>query len=87
MEWMASLRKSIDYMEEHLLADIGAKEVADAVHISPFYFQKGFIVYQYPYCQHKRSGHYSRTEHRICIHAVSCKAAYKYARHAPHNAG
>ena len=41
MEWMASLRKSIDYMEEHLLADIGAKEVADAVHISPFYFQKG----------------------------------------------
>ncbi len=44
MEWMASLRKSIDYMEEHLLADIGAKEVADAVHISPFYFQKGFKI-------------------------------------------
>ena len=44
MEWMASLRKSIDYMEEHLLADIGAKEVADAVHISPFYFQKGLKI-------------------------------------------
>lgn len=44
MEWLASLRKSIDYMEEHLLADIGAMEVADAVHISPFYFQKGFKI-------------------------------------------
>lgn len=44
MEWLTSLKKSIDYMEEHLLADIGAKEVADAVHISPFYFQKGFKI-------------------------------------------
>lgn len=44
MEWLASLKKAIDYMEEHLLADIGAKEVADAVHISPFYFQKGFKI-------------------------------------------
>ncbi|MCI8800656.1 AraC family transcriptional regulator [Acetatifactor muris] len=44
MEWLASLRKSIDYMEEHLLTDIGAMEVADAVHISPFYFQKGFKI-------------------------------------------
>lgn len=44
MEWLASLRKSIDYMEEHLLTDIGAREVADAVHISPFYFQKGFKI-------------------------------------------
>lgn len=44
MEWLASLKKSIDYMEEHLLTDIGAREVADAVHISPFYFQKGFKI-------------------------------------------
>ena len=44
MEWLTSLRKAIEYMEEHLLADIGAREVADAVHISPFYFQKGFKI-------------------------------------------
>lgn len=42
MEWLSSLRAAIDYMEEHLLTDIGADEVADAVHISSFYFQKGF---------------------------------------------
>ncbi len=42
MEWLSSLRAAIDYMEEHLLTDIGADEVANAVHISSFYFQKGF---------------------------------------------
>lgn len=42
MDWLGSFRKAIDYMEEHLLQDIGAMEVADAVHISPFYFQKCF---------------------------------------------
>ena len=42
MDWLGSFRKAIDYMEERLLQDIGAKEVADAVHISPFYFQKCF---------------------------------------------
>ena len=42
MDWLASLKKAIDYMEEHLLTGMGAAEVADAGHISPFYFQKGF---------------------------------------------
>lgn len=42
MEWMESIRKSIDYMEQHLLTLEGAEEIADAVHMSPFYLQKGF---------------------------------------------
>ena len=44
MEWVASLKKAIDYMEEHLLTNISVEDVADAVHISPFYFQKGFKI-------------------------------------------
>lgn len=44
MEWTASFKKAIDYMEEHLLEDIGAEETAKAVHISSFYFQKGFKI-------------------------------------------
>lgn len=44
MDWFTSFRKAIDYMEEHLLADIGAEEVADAVHISAFYFQRSFKI-------------------------------------------
>ena len=44
MVWLASLKISIDYVEEHLFVDIDANEVADAVHISPYYFQKGFKI-------------------------------------------
>lgn len=44
MEWTTSLKCAIDYMETHLLEDISAGDVADAVHVSPFYFQKGFRI-------------------------------------------
>ena len=42
MEWTESLRRAIGYMEEHLLEDIHPEDVAQHVHISPFYFQRGF---------------------------------------------
>ena len=44
MDWLTSFKKAIDYMETHMLSDIGAKDVADAVHISPSYFQKSFKI-------------------------------------------
>jgi len=44
MEWTESLRNAIRYMEEHLLEDISAENVADQVHISSFYLQKGFKI-------------------------------------------
>lgn len=44
MEWTESLRSAIAYMEEHMLDDIGADDVAEAVHISSFYLQKGFRI-------------------------------------------
>lgn len=44
MEWMTCLRTAIDYMEQHLLEDIQAEDVAAAVHMSPFYLQKGFRI-------------------------------------------
>ncbi|MCK9169470.1 MAG: AraC family transcriptional regulator [Treponema sp.] len=42
MEWTESLKRAISYMETHLFNDIDGYDVAEAVHISPFYFQKGF---------------------------------------------
>lgn len=42
MEWTQAIREAVHYMEAHLLEDISAEDVAAAVHISPFYFQKGF---------------------------------------------
>ena len=44
MEWMACLQKTIRYMEQHLLADIHPEDIAEAVHVSPFYLQKGFSI-------------------------------------------
>lgn len=44
MDWLTSFKKAIDYMETNMLSDISAKDVADAVHISPSYFQKSFKI-------------------------------------------
>lgn len=56
MEWMQALRKSIDYMEQHLLEDIDTKDVAQSVNISLFYFQRGFqIVTGYSVKEYLRS--------------------------------
>lgn len=42
MDWVKSLSGAIAFMEAHMLEPIGPGEVAEAVHISPFYLQKGF---------------------------------------------
>lgn len=44
MEWVTCLRSAVEYMEEHLLDDVGAKETAEHVHISAIYLQKGFQI-------------------------------------------
>lgn len=44
MEWTESLKRAISFMERHMLDDIGPDEVADEVHISSFYLQKGFKI-------------------------------------------
>lgn len=44
MEWAESLRKAIGFMEKHLLEDIGIDDVADEIHLSSFYLQKGFRI-------------------------------------------
>lgn len=44
MEWMKIIGDSIRYIESHLTEELTVEEVADAVHVSPFYFQKGFAM-------------------------------------------
>lgn len=44
MEWTESLKRSINFMENHLLEDISPDDVAAEVHISSFYLQKGFSI-------------------------------------------
>lgn len=42
MEWVKIIGMAIDYIEAHLLEDITVEDTANFVHISPFYFHKGF---------------------------------------------
>ena len=44
MEWTEAVREAISYMEKHLTDDITMHDVADHVHVSPFYFHKGFQI-------------------------------------------
>lgn len=44
MEWVYSIKKAIDYIEENLADDLSIENIAYHVSISPFYFQKGFSM-------------------------------------------
>lgn len=44
MEWTDAIQSAIEFMEQHITGDISAEDVAKHVHISPFYFQKGFSM-------------------------------------------
>lgn len=45
MEWVQSINKAIEYMEEHLTEDIHCEDVSSYVHISSFHFQRMFNVF------------------------------------------
>lgn len=44
MEWLACIRKVISFIEAHLQEGISVQDAADAVHVSPFFLQRGFSV-------------------------------------------
>ncbi|MFA7076623.1 MAG: AraC family transcriptional regulator [Candidatus Izemoplasmatales bacterium] len=44
MEWVTTIKEAIHYMEENLLTIKGPEEVADHVHISQMYLQRGFQI-------------------------------------------
>ena len=44
MEWLTSVRKALEYIEEHLHEDISVQDIADSVNISEYIFCKGFAV-------------------------------------------
>lgn len=44
VDWMDTIAVAVAYMEGHITDDLTAEAVADYVHISSFYFQKGFSM-------------------------------------------
>lgn len=44
MARVGSLQKAIEYMEDHLLDDITIKDIAKQAHLSPYHFQRTFVI-------------------------------------------
>ena len=44
MEWMEAIGEAIDYIEAHIEEEITLKDIANQVHVSPFYFHRGFSM-------------------------------------------
>ncbi len=44
MEWTEAVREAVSFMESHITEEITMHDVAAQVHISPFYFHKGFSI-------------------------------------------
>ena len=44
MEWTEAIGEAVRFMEAHITEDITVNDVAEHVHISPFYFHKGFSM-------------------------------------------
>lgn len=44
MEWVEAISEAINYIEKHITDDITMYDVAEHVHVSPFYFHKGFGI-------------------------------------------
>ena len=44
MEWMKIIGDAVQYMEAHIMDEVTVEKIAREVHVSPFYFQKGFAM-------------------------------------------
>ncbi len=44
MEWLTAIRGAVSYMEDHLTDEVSLEDVARAVHLSPFFLERGFSL-------------------------------------------
>lgn len=44
MEWVKIIGDALGYIEKHITENLDIDEIAKAVNVSPFYFQKGFVM-------------------------------------------
>nr|MDE7261752.1 AraC family transcriptional regulator [Oscillospiraceae bacterium] len=85
MEWMETLRQTVDYLEAHLLEENAAERAAQAVWLSPLYLQKGFkLVTGYSMAEYVRN----RRLYLAGLEAIAGRVkvidlAYKYGYDTP----
>lgn len=44
MDWLESINKTLEYIEDNMFNDIKLEELSKLTYVSPFYLQKGFSV-------------------------------------------
>lgn len=85
MEWIESIRKTIDYTEKHLLDEIHTESISKIVAISPYYLQHGFkIITGYTIAEYIRN----RRLYLSALEVIANKSkiidiAYKYGYDTP----
>ena len=85
LEWLESIRKSINYIEHHLLEENVSEMIAREVYMSPFYLQKGFkLITGYSISEYMRN----RRLYLSALDIIASKSkiidiAYNYGYNTP----
>lgn len=85
MEWVESISKAIEYIEENITTDISVEDIAKHVNISPFYFQKGFsLLCGYTITEYIRNRRLALAARELAAdHAKVIDVAMKYGYDSP----
>lgn len=85
MEWTKAIQEALNYIESHITEDITINDVADHVHISPYYFHKGFgMLCGFSLMEYIRNRRLSLAgEELICSNISIIDLAIKYGYDSP----
>ncbi len=85
MEWVNAIQSGVSYIEEHMNDDICPGDIADHVHMSSFYFQKGFsMLCGYTVMEYVRNRRLSLAAADLCNGNMKViDAAFKYGYESP----
>lgn len=85
MALVESLQKAIEYMEAHLLDDITIKDIAEQAHLSPYHFQRTFVILtDMTVGEYLRRRRLTKAAHELCNSCTKIiDLAYKYGYQTP----
>jgi len=85
MALVESLQKAIEYMEAHLLDDITIKDIAKQAHLSPYHFQRTFVILtDMTVGEYLRRRRLTKAAHELCNSRTKIiDLAYKYGYQTP----
>lgn len=85
MEWTEVISEAVSYIEKHITEEITMYDVASHVHVSPFYFHKGFgILCGYTVTEYIRSRRLALAAQELLVNdSTVMELAMKYGYDSP----